>query len=108
VWSIIEFPEALRDKILPMIVIGYAKVDHKHYIGRSHYYGKIISAVKFEIVPISVGSALSELIDKDYSGYKEVNGKKLFAGTVSALAIKTMKNVSEVTFDLQAKYEIVM
>lgn len=106
-WSIIEFPENLRDKILPMIVVGYAKVDHKHYIARSHYYGKRISAVGSEAVPLSAGNALAELIDVDYLGYKESNGRKLFAGTVSTLAIKTLKSLSDATFDLQAKHEIV-
>ncbi len=106
-WSIIEFPETLRDKILPMIIVGYAKVDHKHYIERAHYYGERISNVSSETETIAAGNALAELIDTEYFGYKEPNGKKLFAGTVSVLAIETMKKLSVVTFDLQVKYEIV-
>lgn len=106
-WSIIEFPETLRNKILPMIIIGYAKVDHKHYVKRSHYYGERISSVASETATIAAGNALAELIDAEYFGYKEPNGKKLFAGTASALAIETMKKLGDVTFDLQVKYEIV-
>ena len=106
-WSIIDFPETLRDTILPMIIVGYAKVDHKHYIKRSHYYGEKISSVASEAATIAAGNALAELIDAEYFGYKEPNGKKLFAGTVSVLAIETMKKLGDVTFDLQVKYEIV-
>jgi len=106
-WSIIEFPETLRDKILPMIVVGYAKVDHKHYVERSRYYGEGISSVASETATIAAGDALADLVDAEYFGYKQPNGKKLFSGAVSALAIKTMQKLGDLTFDLQLKYEIV-
>ncbi len=106
-WSMTEFPETLRDKILPMIVVGYAKVDQKHYIERSHFYGERISSVDSGTATIAAGSALAELIDTEYFGYKESNGKKLFPGTISMLAIETMRKLGDVTFDLQLKYEIV-
>ncbi len=108
IWSLTEFPTHLRDRMLPIIVVGHAKLDHKHYIARSHYYGEKISTTAPEKVLLVAGNALAEIIDNDYFGYKEANGKKLFWGAVSSLATKTMKSLSDITFDVHAKYEIIL
>ena len=106
-WSLVEYSGKLRDKILPMIVVGYAKVDHKHYISRSHYYGQIICNVGSEVVPLVAGNALAELLETEYLGYKEKNVKKLFSELIGALALETIKKLNTVSYDLQAKYEII-
>lgn len=108
VWSIIDFPENIRDKIIPMIITGYSRIDHHHYIKMSHVYGNRISSSSQENIPITMGETLSEIIGSNFHGFKDENGHKMLAGTAAQLMLKTMDQLSNLTFNTQKKYNIIL
>lgn len=106
VWSVISFNESIRDRIIPMIITGYSKVDHKYYIKQSHVYGHRMSSSSDANIPIIMGEIFSEIIQNDFSGFKSSDGSKMLTGVIAQLMIKTMESYSNLTFSIQKKYHI--